>query len=379
MRALRHIAVLAALGTLGCPGFETDYSGTYHQVLPADMPEEERPSELIGIDVFRYGDTVDTVVRFYENDDGEDAAEPFTAEDRCFSVEPAELDDELKFEARFNDGLTVTRMNGRLQNEDELLARFNTINDNEDILFQRVAVQPVQRCDTIVGKRMTADFAGRSKANEFDEGVYEIREPYFGVQWLSVLTEKRGAVTVYAPQNPDPLASPITSNMTENRRGLRGALSLQLEPPDEKFQTLSGATYYSVAHFIVIDDDPDDDGEFRWDDETEPIIAAGVRPGTRADAPKGKDGEPIEHNAFGKAVFFVRGNLLDLDPELLDNIENVDEVAPDEHFYIVDVYALDNRVKAMRIDDEADGDIGVVITDGWLDETGMPLPRVFPN
>jgi hypothetical protein len=131
----------------------------------------------------------------------------------------------------------------------------------------------------------------------------------------------------------------------------------------------------------VIDDDPDDDGEFRWDKETEPIVAAGVRPGTRADpdTPTLGSGDPVEHNAFGRAVLFVRGNLLDLDEDVLNKMENVEDVAPDDHFYIVEIFALDNRIKAMRFDDGLAEEIQVVVTDGWLDESGMPLPRLFPN
>lgn len=372
---MRLLLFTMTLFLAACPGFEDAFSGTYRQVLTAD----DISSEPIAIEVFRFGHNVHAMVRFHSG-----GVEPFASEMRCAWTEPTTLSDDNTFEALLDDPVQRIRLSGRFEGDRTLKARLNAPGGNSpDLSLGLVAEIPDDTCRTIAPRSVTAKFGNLSSQNEFAPGEYEIRNPYFGIQWIAVQPIQTGTIAVWTAFTPELLFSPLESKVTSNRRGLSGQLNLTVEAPGEEYRTVSGDTRYSIAHFIVVDDEVDEDSFVRWDRATEPIIASGVRGGTRLDAPAFAD----EHNQFGRALLFVEGRLDSLG-RMLDIIEIVEEdvdadgeletVDPTAHFFVAEVFAEDERIVGLRLRPSPALTIPVTVTTEFLDQTGLPLPRLFP-
>lgn len=373
MRLSHAICAIAALSTLGCPGFTDEWSGRYRQ----SFTNADDVEQWVEVDVFRYGHDVQAIVRFFEPPTPGAPETAFAIEERCGWTDPASLDDDGTFETNLRNSTPPTSVIASFDETGDLLLRLKTAEQRADLVLEPIAPTPDSSCLTIPARNMLADFAGRTAANEFPASVgYSLRSPYFGVQWLAVEPIRRpGGLTVYAALTADLVAASIADKMTENRRGLTGQLNVAVEPPPVDFRTVSGTTRYGLAHFIVVDDDPEDSGPFVWDKGDEPIVASGVRRGTRPDAPSFVD----EHNQFGLAVLFVEGELGQLDESLLRIMEGQEDVEPDQHFYVVQLYALDDRVTGIRFTDSPIPKIPVLVVQDYLDAVQIPLPRLLPG
>lgn len=363
--AMRHFLLTLAVLLCACPGFEDQYSGTYQQVLGAG----DEGTEPIEVEIFRYGHNVQAIVRFFA-----DEADPFSRETRCALTDPAVLSDDDTFEVLVRNSTPQVRLAGRFEGGGRLKARINAAGGNSpDLALKLLSSTPDDTCRTIPPRSVTAKFGGLSATNEFEPGEYEIENPYFGIQWIAVQPIQTGTIEVWTAFTPDLVFAPVQSKVTSNRRGLTGELTLRVEPPADDYRTVSGDTRYSLAHFIVVDDDPEDSSFVTWDRTTEPIIASGVRAGKRPDAPDFVE----DHNQFGLALLFVEGRLDDLG-NMLDIIEIEDGVDPTEHFYVAQVFAAEERVVGLRISKSTVLTIPVTVTTDYLNETTLPLPRLFP-
>lgn len=369
---VRLLLSILLLCCTACPGFEDEYSGTYRQVIDDDS----QVAEPIAVEVFRYGHNIHTMVRFYEGD-----ADPFAREARCAWTEPAVLSDDDTFETLVRNTTPQVRLSGRFESDGTLKARINAAGGNSpDFLLKLEGATPDDTCRTIQPRSVTAEFS-LSSPNEFGAGEYELENPYFGIQWIAVQPIETGTIRVWTAFTPELVFVPIRGNVTSNRRGLSGSLGLLVEPPDDEYRTRSGSTRYSLAHFIVVDDDPDDDSFVGWDRETEPIIASGVRAGRRVEPPPGAE----DHNHYGQALLFVEGRLdalgnlgIQIVEADIDRDGKPDPVDPTAHFYVVDVFAKDERIVALRLAPSTALTIPVAVTSEYLNETGLVLPRLFP-
>ena len=367
-----HIPLFVLL-LLGCPGFEDDLSGTYQQIVD----DEATTDELVALDVFRAGDSVQAVVRYYAPT--VTGAKPFEVENSCQTTVTAPLADDLSFELFYGSGTGRARITGRFDGGSTLAARINFPDETtSDLEFTRIDSEPVPDCSTIEPKRFDAQFSlSGTGANEFKPKVYEMVAPHFGVQWVPVLKQQTsGGLQTFFGGRPDLISTPITSNLSVNRRGLSGSLSLVLEAPpnDQKSRTPSGDTTFSLAHFIVVDDKSQDEA-LVWDRSTEPIVAAGVRKGNRENPPPGAE----DHNRFGRAILFVSDRLDDLDPALLDQMEGWENVDPEAHFWVVEIFSFNERVRGLRFLPDTTREIAVIVTPDYLADTDLNLPRLFPE
>lgn len=363
---MRLVLPLLAALLCACPGFEDEFSGTYRQVSSSIEPGTE-PLEL---EVFRYGHNVQALVRFYAND-----AVPFGRELRCGWTDPTRLGDDLTFETLLRNTTVQLRLSGRFEDGPTLKGRVNAVGGNSpDLLFERISDVPDDTCRTIPPRSVRAKFGGLSAANEFPPEVYEIQNPYLGIQWIAVQPIQTGTAIVWTAFLPELVFAPVASKVTDNRRGLTGEVSLVVEPPAEEYRTVSGDTRYSLAHFIVVDDEADDASFVSWDRAAEPIIAAGVRGGTRPGAPD----YAAEHDQYGLALLFVEGRLDELG-SLLDIIEVHEDAEPDAHFYVAQVFAEAERVVGLRVEPAPVVlTIPVTVTTDYLNDPTIPLPRLFP-
>ena len=367
------LVICTAALLVACPGYQDRLSGTYRQSGESIDPSEE----LIEIEVFRYGDNVQGLVRFYDPN-----FETFDAERRCKWTEPALLEKDRSFTARVLESDSAIRLTARFEEDGTLSAKFNEEQANTpDLTLELVTNEPDPSCSTIAGRSVTAKFG--TSGNEFADGVYAIENPYLGVQWIAVQLIQTGDVGVWTAFVPELVDVPIQSKVTASGRGLRGDIRIPVEPPGEDYRTQSGATRYAIAHFIVVDDEPDDEEFVAWDIETEPIIASGVRGIRRPDAP------PIaeDHTHSGQVLLFVEGSLEELGGlrdlitlrEIdLDGDGEVEVVNPNAHFYVADVYAEGESIIALQIEPKPSLSIAVTVTTEYLDATSLPLPRLFP-
>lgn len=374
--ARRFHILLTSLLLWACPGYEDSYSGTWRE---ADtVGEDDTPiAGTRAVDFFRMGHAIQAIVRFYAPADPETPA--FSEELSCHRTSVDELGEDDSFEVLFEQGPSDnTRMAGRFETSERLVMRFNTRSEGntDDIVFNRFGIEPSTVCDRIEPRRFDALFQGIAGPNEFEDGVYQIRDPWFGVQWVPVERIKSGSLEILTAPTPDLIGTQIPQHLTDNGRGLERDLSLFVEPPHEDDRVPSGQTRYSLAHFIVVDDDPEDNGLFSWDpNDQEPLIASGVRKGKRADQEVA-----VDHNRFGRAIFFVEGRLDELHEELLDDyLVGWEDVDPEAHFWVVDVFAMDDRVLKLRFEPDASRQIQVVVTPDFLDDTQLTLPRLFPT
>lgn len=360
----RVLLIFAVACLTACPTFEDGLSGTYQQRVEDAAPG----AELISIDLFRYGHQVQLVVRRHAN-----GPAPFQNERDCAWSTPTRIQPDNSFETFIQHSTGIQqRIAGRIEDDGTLTARLNTPEGNADLVLDPVTSVPDETCKTIEARSVTAKFGNLSAANEFAPGEYEIQNPYAGVQWIAVQPIQAGNVYVWTAFTADLVFAPLATKVTENRRGLTGEVSLIVAAPGEDFRTVSGTTRYSLAHFIVIDDDPDDATLVGWDRSTEPIIASAVRSGVRLDPPPGAE----NHNQYGRALLFVEGRLDELG-KMLDILDAPETIDPEQHFYVAEIFAEDERVVAMRL---VDGPLTlpVTVTTEYLDQTAFTLPRLFP-
>ena len=365
MKRLFPIALFALFSA--CPTYDSKLSGTFREVTD----REDFSGEAKSVELFRFGDNVQALVRYYKTN-----ADPFQRESRCVWSNSGPFEDkDTAFEIPLIDPRERLTIRGKFSNRDRVNFSFTPASADItpiEIPFDRVNDEPDDTCSTIPDALMTANFD--FEGNEFADGLFEFENPVFVTLWLGVETIETGSFTTFTKtQKQGPWTRLGEGHMTDNKRGLRGVLHFFLPPPDEVVLTTSGTTRYSIGHFAVVEDSADDSGDFDFNIDQEPVAAASVRLGTIPDV------SPDDTNNFGKAILFVEDDLFDLDEAMLNRMVGLETVEnPLQHFFVVDIYGRNGDIKEVHFTQKPSVEINVLVTEDYLSATQIQLPRLIP-
>ncbi len=357
--------ILLASIVLGsaCPTYEDEFSGTYLE----DTTLATFSGEARSIELFRFGDNVQGLVRYYQR-----GADPFERESRCVWTKSAPFSE---------DGFTLplvssrerTDIRGTFKSDDTIAFSFSSATNENSAKtpFIRKSETPSKECVTIDDTLVSANFD--FDGNRFDPDVFEFTNPVFVLMWLGVNVIQQDTLFTFAKtQRKGPWVRIAKSHATPDKRGLEGVLHFFLPPPDESVLTVSGETRYSIGHPIVVEDEKGDDGNFTLEIDSERIIASAIQKGVRPNI------SPEGTNYFGKAVLFVEGDLDDLAPALQRQFKNTAKIEMDQHFYIVEIYSRNDDIKEIRFDPTNDVELNILITETYLNQNELKLPRLVP-
>lgn len=363
-----------------CSPYEDRFTGNYQEI-----EIDELQDEAVAVDLFRFGSDVRAVVRTYDIASSVAREEPFNSanevhcrwtrvagfneDERSFSLEipPTVRDEQIDLQGVIDDEgvLHLEVDEGDSEEPRELSLRESERAPNSD-------------CATIDDFFMRIIFDDVDD-NSFDPDVYELRNPVFSFLWVSVEPVTRDGVPVYVALNdPEPsirLEAGAQFDVANN--GLRRHLSVSVPPPSERILVESGQTRYALAHFVVIDDGEDEEGSFSWNVDDEPIVATSLEEGI----PDPEMDDSI--TGWGRALFFVEGHLDELDDELRHHLDGLDEAEPDRHFYIVDVFFINDQVVSLRLPARPEAErpvhrrVPVQVTEEHLEAGEVPVPRLF--
>lgn len=372
------VAVGCLLLLCGCPTYEDELTGRYQQV-----EIDEFDDEAIALDLFRFGGEVRAVLRYYDVGSAAARQEPFDPEHEmhCRWSRVAEFDDgEQRFtlEVPATSGWPDTEVEGRFDGEELLDLKVRTAgNPDEDreIRLQPGDDPPDSECRTIDDFLIHATFDDTGD-NRLDPEVYEMRHPVYSMLWVGI---ERVGHTLVAINHPEPNVR-LTDQGLFVDNGLIGSLSISVPPPVEQIRVESGDTRYALGHFTVIDD-ADGEGSFNWIVDEEPVVASALEEGRPDDVPDNADEDEI--NRWGKALLFVEGSLHQLDDSL--PLVGIEEAEPNRHFYIVDIFAINEQIVSIRLPPAPEANrpvqrrVSVRVTDRYLDSDRVPVPRLFHN
>lgn len=377
------LITLAMLTLCACPTFEDDLSGHYRQTLITELDDE-----ALAVDLFRFGDDVRAVVRFYELASASAREEPYAPENegRCAWTQPAPFDARANaFELRVqptarNPGVDLS---GRFDDEGrlQLFVQRDDESDIKPLLMESTTELPNAACQTIDDLVIRARF-GAGTSNAFPPETYTLRSPVFSLLWVGVETvDNNGALVSVAINRAEPSVRLTPgAQFSSAQNAIFGDLRPIVPPPPDRILARSGSTRYGLAHLVVIDDaEPESDGErFAWNISDEPIIATSLQNGIVEDAPEG-----IETNGWGRAIFFVEGSLDQLDEGLRARLEGLDEANPNQHFYIAQVFFYNDEVVALRLPPRprpgiVSNTVDLILTTDFLEANEVLLPRIFP-
>ncbi len=363
MNFTRVIFLVFIFISSGCPNYEDEFSGTYLE----DTTLTTFSGEARSIELFRFGDNVQGLVRYFQK-----GGDPFEREARCVWTKSAPFSE---------DGFSLPLVSSReridikatFKSEDRI--EFSFISDSGNSLnktpFIKGSDTPNQECVTIEDTLLSANFD--FDGNRFDPNVFEFSNPVFVLMWLGVNVIQQDTLLTFAKtQKKGPWVRIADSHATADKRGLKGVLHFFLPPPDESALTVSGDTRYSIGHPIVVEDEKGDDGNFTLEISTERIIASAIQKGVRPGI------SPEGSNYFGKAVLFVEGKLDELSPALQRQFKNTTDVDTDQHFYIIEIYSRNDDIKEIRFDPKNDVSLNVLITESYLNQNELQLPRLVP-
>lgn len=383
-----------------CRGYTDEYSGTYVEARGEGINEE-----ILVIDLFRFGDFLDAVVRTYRAPQSSTTEELLTDQISCnwASVTAAPGDDgTFTLEVPQGPDREVLVIEGQLTEGGETLEIDMSGGGSPDVAdleeaqsktLKLFSESPNNDCEEIRPFLIQPDFdfAQSTNGNRFPSQVMRtITHPVFAVLWLGVRARRvDSSVTIWVAKNTvNPSYYLDERYVQSDRRGLRNSFSLSVERPEERALTESGATRYAFGHFVVIDDDCGDDGcdaeerrRFTWNIPNEPIVAAAVENGVEV------SGEP-DIVGVGKALLFVEGRLSELGniKALITNLDPYLESRDSSHFYIVDFLFDDNgNVVEMILPPDVNvlsgpryRDIPVRVSSEYLDADEIRLPRLVP-
>lgn len=377
------VIVVTAGCTLGCPTFEDSYTGHYQEI-----EFEELQDEAVAVDLFRFGDDVQAVFREYDIGSASAKDAPFDAENevRCQWTRVDRFHEDTR-----SFGLTipstVRRAGAELRGEiDEDGVMQLEIDGNESDEPRSVKLEPGEEpasadCTTIDDFLIRAIF-DESEGNQLSEEVHELENPVFTLLWASVQPTTSDGVIRYVKFNRAEPAVRLDPGTEYVGNSLIGSLSVMVPAPAEQTLVESGDTRYALAHFVVIDDDADDESEdsFSWASDEEPIVATALEEGRPAG-----DGPDIEDiNRSGKALLFVEGRLDELSDSLTRNFDGMDGAEEARHFYIVDIFAEDDEVRSLSLPARPEPNqpvqrrVRVQMTDEFLESDNVDVPRLFP-
>ena len=381
-----------AIGVMSCRGFEDRYTGTYIEV------RDDLDEELLVVDLFRFGDYSNAIVRTYRVPQSSEPTEILDNELRCawtalgdapdddgnlFLTVPSSIErEELTIRGRISgQTLDVELRGGQDPGEEIEVVR-------KQLRFYR------ERANTSCEERrpffIQPDFDAKRQGIPLSSG-HEIKRPVFAMLWLGVQARRVNSTIVWVAKNVLSSSFYLSGNEIDTEiNGLQGRRSLSVLPPESRALTQSGDTRFALGHFVVIDDacgqancaDPLPD-TFSWDVEQEPIIAASIERGQEI------DGSIPNAVGLGKALFYVEGKLSELHPNTQVLIENIDRYIEDRdnaHFFIVDFYYDDNgNIIRMRLPSDprtltnlSYRIIPVAVTPDYLKANEILLPRLLP-
>ncbi len=357
------LLIFTALILMACPSYDDHFSGTYRE----DTSLTTFSGEARTIELFRFGDNVQALVRYYKR-----GSDPFEREARCEWTKAATFSED-----GFSLPLLSTRsrinIKAQFLSEDRLSFSFDGADGafSKPAPFQRFSDTPDKKCTTIDDTLISANFD--FAANRFEPGVFELNNPVFVLMWLGVdVIQKDTLFTFAKTQKKGPWVRIGKSHTTQDQQGLKGVLHFFLPPPDISVLTASGDTRFSIGHPIVVEDEEGDTGNFTLEIGDEKVIASAIKNGTRPGiSPEGSDN-------FGRAIFFVEGALDDLSDALQRQFRNVKEVDVNQHFYVVEIYSRGEEIKEIRFDPNNDVELNILITEAYLNHSELVLPRLVP-
>lgn len=379
-------------GAAGCPTYEDTYSGTYRE---SDV-DPLTASRAIEVDLFRFGNNVSAILRFYEPDVPDE--EPFARERFCTWTDGAAFDsNDRSFDLPIESGSRIpeSELSGKLVSNDRLELTVTAEEDGASVIetreLERISDEPNENCDSIgtLFIRPLFDLRGdRRNVMSMDAG-YDVENPVFSVQWVGVETEGDFFLNTSAQGPTRRLGGREFVDGSPGRGEpdeLRDNLSLKVPAPPENIWIESGQTSYAIGHPVVIDDDSEE-GSFSWNPENEPIVASALQIGVPVD--RDYDGPGI--GGSGKALLFVRGSLSELGEGFRNaRFEDPEAIArgsvPESHFYVVEII-YDETVGAIREmslpkslqEHEQNRDIPIKMTTQFLGEDAPTLPRISPR
>ena len=378
-----------------CPGYEDSYSGTFRQVSDDSQPS----GDALAVDLFRFGDSVSAILRVYQRDPI--TGDPFGKQKLCVWTDAQRFDEGgNKFRLYINKGtrqIPRSQLFGRMQSETSLditLYDESTsapIDGISGLRMERVSEQPDVQCqsidDTLVKVGFPRDPRNGAVQTMPEAANYKIRNPVLTVAWVgvqpSVGSNQLAAVNRQTPAIP--LDDGFGTNFDAQRHALKNERHITIPPPPDVVRIPSGETSFALGHFVVVDDSEDDrpediplrDWQFSWDVEREKMVASSLRPATRPRCNPGTD-------HWGAALLFVEGSLAQLSRAMISEVRGAQNCAQndscDAHFYIVDICAEGDQVLNLELHDSPVhlANIGLFVTDEFLQSSTIPLPRVNP-
>ncbi|MGM0559321.1 MAG: hypothetical protein ACQEVA_23255 [Myxococcota bacterium] len=405
-RALQHstrllagflLAVMCLSGLTGCPSYEDKYTGTYREVNPGARDGRQ----AIQVDFFRFGENASAVVRFYDPQGTPGGQFDDDNETTCAwtSAEEFTPDEDWDFQLYLEDSsqLPRSRLLGRVEDggkklnvtmfENSSSAKSEIYKDIDGLELERVDRRADPRCDTIKDYFVEFSFPRDPETGGFqsmpERANYEIENPVFVVSWLGVEPTSESGQTLLAPVSEHApafrLDTAASNNYDPDTHTLRNEFTIGVPAPELRMD--NGTTAMSLGHFSVVDDDASIDEVdlanwvFNWDPETDKLVASSLQPAFRPEC-------PADTNRFGRALLFIEGSIWELGENvlafLIDGEEQIERNS-ERHFFVVDVCAEDDQVLKILINEPFfTGQVPLKVTDQFLDDDQVPLPRVNP-
>lgn len=369
---------LLALFVLGCPTYEESFTGHYQEI-----GLDELSDEAIAVDLFRFGNDMRAVLRTYDIASATARETPFDSANQthCRWTRVAGFDEATR---QFSLTIPATVRDPRVELIGELdgngtlslLVQQEEDDEPQEVTLERSPRSPDAECSTIDDFFMRAIFDDVPN-NGFPASSHTLRHPVFSLLWVSVEPVNRDGVPVYVALNDPEPAIRLSEGVHFDRgtNALMGNLSLSVPPPAERIRVSSGETRYALAHFVIIDDE-EEQGGFSWNVDREPVVATALEKALPDDAPP-------QVNGWGKALLFVEGRVDQLDDELLILFEGIEEAELDRHFYIVDVFFINDQVVSLRLPARPEAErpvhrrVPLQATEDHLEAGEVPVPRLF--
>ncbi len=371
MRAYGLLYIIALLVSTGCPRYEDEFTGRYREV-PTEARQqcfERRECTLMEVDLFRFGDFSQAILREFEKGPRNTTDTPFVELTRCGWTRADRFRTDQTFSLAFERQAGGFR--GQIVDEQLNVTMVEGDDEGESFAFERIEDDPQPDCSAVGDYPMAVSFQG-----EMPGQAHAIKNPVFVVLWLGLERVETPGGTVYTGTQGFSTFLRLPKNtVNDGGFGLTGRIDLiQVTPPDDRFLANSGLTAFAIGHFVVVDD-AEDSGRFSWARSDEPIVAATVKPGL---APQSE--WTLDSPYSGQALLFVRDSLMDLDPALRERIVNLENYPfPNQNFYIVDVIADGRDIVEIKLPERRIPSWPRLSpTTEFLEQTEISLPRLFP-
>jgi hypothetical protein len=384
-------------GLAGCPSYEDKYTGTYREVNPGARDSRQ----AIQVDFFRFGENASAVVRFYDPQGVQEDPFDDDNETTCAWTSAEEFTPDEDWDVRLyledSSKLPRSRLLGRLEDGGKRLditifadganAQSEVYKSIEELELERVDRQADPTCDTIKDYFVEFSFPRDPETGDYqampERANYDIENPVFVVSWLGVEPTDDSGQTLLAPVSEHApafrLDTSASNNFDTDSHTLRNEFTIGVPAPELRMD--NGNTAMSLGHFSVVDDDAAI-GEidaanwvFNWNPETDKLVASSLQPAFRPECPE-------DTNRFGRALLFVEDSIWDLGENvlnfLIDGEEQIERNS-ERNFFVVDVCAEDDQVRKILINEPFfTGQVPMKVTDQFLDDDQVPLPRVNP-